>query len=104
MEHIYLESIVNIAAACDSNGSGGLSRIPGRILQWMPSEWKCIHIPYRMSPERITGDTHIRPGSWSWIDGNSLKTRWWILQETLLAPRTIYYDKEQPFGTADVAS
>jgi hypothetical protein len=63
----------------------------------MPSEWKSIRIPCRVSPEMIIGDIYIRPRSGRSIHRNTLETRGWVLQETSLAPRTTYYGKVQLF-------
>jgi hypothetical protein len=97
MEHIYSESILNIAATCTNSNSNRLFRTRRPISQRMPSEWKSIRIPCRVSPERISGDIYIGPRSGRSIHGNTLETRGWVLQETLLAPRTTYYGKEQLF-------
>ena len=95
-DYIYSEFILNIAAAC-ANSSDGLFKNRRPISQRMPALGESIRIPGRISPERIIGHIYVRPRSSSRIEGNTLETRDWSLQETLLASRTIYFGRKQLF-------
>lgn len=89
IEHICSESILNIAAGFADNSSNRPFRIWGPISQWMPSEWKSIRIPRRVSPERIIGVICFRPPSGSKIHGNTLETRLGLARDIALTTNNL---------------
>ncbi|ETS86456.1 hypothetical protein PFICI_00284 [Pestalotiopsis fici W106-1] len=102
MRHVYTGAVVTIAAACASTTGEGIfrDRTQGNYPQcWL--DWTNGATP---APK-----VFLRPGTELWDDKmhlGALNTRGWVLQETLLAPRTLWFSHQQicfecPKGSVD---
>ncbi|KAI1391813.1 HET-domain-containing protein [Hypoxylon trugodes] len=105
MREVYKGAALTIAAACASKTSEGIFRersIP-------PNDSRCW-LDWRNGNE-IPTKVFLRPGSELWderMHQSVLNTRSWVLQETLLAPRTLWFGQQQlcfecPKGSVDEA-
>ena len=92
MENVYRYSVLNIAAASSKNCD---DRILGQRHLAFPS----IKIPFASSIHNFSGDMYVRPHLDSWQDvlqfKSTLSSRAWVLQETMMAPRTLHYCEQQ---------
>ncbi len=104
MRQVYRGAVVTIAAACVSRTSEGIFRdrpVPTIARCWL--DWRNGEV----NPPRV----FLRPGSElgdERMQQSVLNTRGWILQETLLAPRTLWFGNQQlcfecPKGSVDEA-
>ncbi len=86
MSYIYSNSLVNIAATSAFNGSEGIlhDRISGVELPLSPGI---------SSPDRESTNLWIR--ALSPVEGSTLDSRAWVVQETILAPRTLYFGRNE---------
>jgi hypothetical protein len=95
MAGIYGNGVCNIAAAASSDSDGGCfsQRNPFEIqaLRLQYDDSKGVHKSFR-EPVCIFGDNV--ECTWDEV-GGPLDERGWILQEIALAPRTLYYGKNQ---------
>lgn len=88
---IYRGAVVTIAAACAAKTVEGIfhdRRAPASPRCWLP--W--------LGGEKSNTRVFLRPSSEisnSKLNQNTLSPRGWILQETLLAPRTLWFGTEQ---------
>ena len=93
MRHVYTNSMCNIAATRASDCSGGLfsSRIPTDV---HPAILNISDVMDGRPVEYIIHDTEF----WrEYIERSPLIERAWVLQERLLAPRTIHFAEKQLF-------
>ncbi|KAI0376804.1 HET-domain-containing protein [Hypomontagnella monticulosa] len=104
MREVYRGAVVTIAAACASKTSEGIFRerfVPTHPRCWL--DWK--------NGDKQKSKVFLRPGSELWderMHQSVLNTRGWVLQETLLAPRTLWFSQQQlcfecPKGSVDEA-
>ncbi|CAG9998251.1 unnamed protein product [Clonostachys byssicola] len=102
MREVYRGAVVTIAAACASKASEGIFREREQSDQprcWL--DW--------IDGAPSTSKVFLRPGSELWderMHQSVLNTRGWVLQETLLAPRTLWFGHQQlcfecPRGSID---
>ena len=112
MADIYRHSICTIAAAYADNCQSGFLH-PRSFLPVYPVTnapfINPVKTSYVIPSTGATGDLWIRPplqpykfimqrfGRFAINGWNRLQNRGWVLQETLLAPRTLHYSKEQIF-------
>jgi hypothetical protein len=95
MADVYKNSYVTIAAESASNSHEG-------ILRQRPSEFDPIEIPFNNKIHNIRSSMYLRPVQDDWetsIMGakSKLSFRAWVLQESMLAPRTLHYGSQQMF-------
>jgi hypothetical protein len=89
---VYHGSTINIAATASSNGAGGCfrSRAPDRVI---PCE-------VRISKDNEGKDiwTTVQRNTWEdQVENAPLCRRAWVVQERILAPRTLHFGKTQMF-------
>ncbi|KAL7621895.1 hypothetical protein AAE478_007395 [Parahypoxylon ruwenzoriense] len=104
MHEVYKGAVVTIAAACASKTSDGIFR--ERLAPTHPRCW----LDWRNGDDAAS-KVFLRPGSELWderMHQSILHTRGWVLQETLLAPRTLWFGQQQlcfecPKGSVDEA-
>lgn len=104
MREVYSGAAITIAAACASKTSEGIFR--ERVASIHPSCW----LDWRNGHEPIP-KVFLRHGSELWderMQQSVLNTRGWVIQETLLAPRTLWFGHQQicfecPKGSVDEA-
>ncbi|KAI1868465.1 uncharacterized protein JN550_006381 [Neoarthrinium moseri] len=102
MREVYRGAVVTIAAACASRTGEGIFR--GRPQAAYPRCW----LEWR-NGDQSTPKVFLRPGTELWdqkMRQSVLNTRGWVLQETLLAPRTLWFGHQQisfecPKGSVD---
>ncbi|KAK5637170.1 hypothetical protein RRF57_012882 [Xylaria bambusicola] len=91
MRAVYQGAVVTLAAACASNAHEGILRerqestLPQCCLDWR-------------ADDATTAKVFLRSGSELWDENfhqSILNTRGWTLQETLLAPRTLWFGQQQ---------
>ena len=93
MRDVYQGAVVTLAAACASNTHEGILR--ERQNSTIPKCW----LDWRVD-DATTARVFLRSGSELWDENfhqSILNTRGWTLQETLLAPRTLWFGQQQ-FG------
>lgn len=95
MAGIYKNSYVTIAAESSRNSHEGM--FGERILAFQP-----IEVPFYSKARAIRAIVHIRQALDDWetcVNGtkSALRSRAWVLQESLLAPRTIRVSSQQMF-------
>ncbi len=91
MRAVYQGAVVTLAAACASNTHEGILR--QRQDSTSPRCW----LDWR-SDDATTARVFLRSGSELWDENfrkSILNTRGWTLQETLLAPRTLWFGQQQ---------
>ncbi|KAI1420154.1 HET-domain-containing protein [Xylaria sp. FL1777] len=91
MRAVYQGAVVTLAAACASNTHEGILR--ERQNSTMPQCW----LDWR-ADDATTARVFLRSGSELWDENfhqSILNTRGWTLQETLLAPRTLWFGQQQ---------
>ncbi|KAI1658608.1 HET-domain-containing protein [Daldinia decipiens] len=104
MREVYRGAVVTIAAACASKTSEGIFRervASSHLRCWL--DWK--------NGDKNPPKVFLRLGSELWDERmrqSILNTRGWVLQETLLAPRTLWFGQQQlcfecPKGSVDEA-
>ncbi|KAI0850671.1 heterokaryon incompatibility protein-domain-containing protein [Daldinia vernicosa] len=104
MREVYRGAVVTIAAACASKTSEGIFR--ERVASSRPRCW----LDWR-NGDKNPSKVFLRLGSELWderMHQSILNTRGWVLQETLLAPRTLWFGQQQlcfecPKGSVDEA-
>ncbi|KAI1474743.1 HET-domain-containing protein [Daldinia eschscholtzii] len=104
MREVYRGAVVTIAAACTSKTSEGIFR--ERAVSTGPKCW----IDWK-NGDNNQSKVFLRLGSELWderMHQSILNTRGWVLQETLLAPRTLWFGHQQlcfecPKGSVDEA-
>ncbi|KAI2615401.1 HET-domain-containing protein [Hypoxylon sp. NC1633] len=104
MREVYSGAVVTIAAASASKTTEGIFR--DRMILAHPRCWLDWRNGHKTKPR-----VFLRPGSELWderMHQSSLNTRGWVLQETLLAPRTLWFGHQQlcfecPKGSVDEA-
>ncbi|KAJ3577705.1 hypothetical protein NPX13_g2863 [Xylaria arbuscula] len=92
MRTVYQGAVVTLAAACASNTHEGILR--ERQGSTMPQCW----LDWRAGEASTTARVFLRSGLELWDENfhqSILNTRGWTLQETLLAPRTIWFGQQQ---------
>ncbi|OCL02546.1 HET-domain-containing protein [Glonium stellatum] len=90
MRDVYKGAVVTIAAASASKASGGL------FCERAPPNSYC-HLDWLTGDEQ-SARIFLRPGSELWdttLSTSSINTRGWTLQETLLAPRSLWFGRQQ---------
>jgi hypothetical protein len=95
MADIYRFSVVNIAAEASRHANDG-------IFKPRPEDSVSVILPLTRAEHHLDGEVHICPALDNWETSMShkvsvLATRGWVLQESLLSPRTIHYGAEQIF-------
>lgn len=95
MADVYKNSYVTIAAEASRDSHAGMFN--KRDLAFDP-----IELPFRSKARNIQSTVYVRQALDDWetcIDGSSsaLSSRGWVLQESLLAPRTIRISSQQMF-------
>lgn len=95
MADIYKNCLVTIAAESSKDGNGGM-------LNMRSFDFEPIEIPFISKTYNIRTTIFIRPLQDDWnscITGekSALRSRAWVLQESLQAPRTIHYSSQQMF-------
>lgn len=91
MRDVYQGAVVTLAAACASNTHEGILR--EREDSTTPQCW----LDWK-ADGTTTARVFLRSGSELWDENfrqSILNTRGWILQETLLAPRTLWFGQQQ---------
>jgi hypothetical protein len=95
MADVYKNSYVTISAESASNSHEG-------ILKQRRFDFEPIEIPFNSKAHNIRTSMYLRPVQDDWetsITGakSKLCSRAWVLQESLLAPRTLHYGAQQMF-------
>ena len=95
MADVYKNSYVTIAAESASNCHEG-------ILKQRNFEFDPIEVPFNSQGHNIHTNLYLRPVQDDWetsITGprSKLCSRAWVLQESMLAPRTLHYGSQQMF-------
>lgn len=90
MRDVYRGAVVTIAAASASKTSDGLFRERPEPPSYVWLDW--------LNEGKPTPRVFLRPGSELWdstLSNSAINTRGWTLQETLLAPRTLWFGPQQ---------
>jgi hypothetical protein len=95
MADVYKNSYVTIAAESSGNSHEG-------ILKRRYNEFEPIEVPFNSQSHNIYTSMYLRPVQDDWetsIMGSKSKlcSRAWVLQESMLAPRTLHYGSQQIF-------
>lgn len=95
MADIYKHSYITIAAQSGRNSHEG-------ILKERIFEFDSIEVPFNSKVRNIRTSMYLRPVQDNWDTGingagSALSTRAWVLQESMLAPRTLHYGSQQMF-------
>ncbi|KAK0616545.1 heterokaryon incompatibility protein-domain-containing protein, partial [Immersiella caudata] len=87
MGDVYRFSYLTIAAAYAEDSNGGILR----------SAYNTAWAPIKCTVGNTVGSAALtyRPRDHSHLSTSPLHTRAWVLQERILSPRTIHYDKDQ---------
>ncbi|KAK0717989.1 hypothetical protein B0T26DRAFT_676218 [Lasiosphaeria miniovina] len=94
MDKVYLNSFVNIAA---SVGSGKEGLFFERDIAW--SERLQLDLKIDRGDGKTTSGSflHVPYHNWERIDMSPLSQRGWVLQEQLLSPRILHFDRREVF-------
>ncbi|KAL5318152.1 hypothetical protein ACEPPN_013211 [Leptodophora sp. 'Broadleaf-Isolate-01'] len=94
MGKVYKYGMLNIAANIGRGCDEG-------IFSPRESSPNQVKLPFKSMKQSISSHMYVRPGNWRYFrpsimgEDSTISARGWVLQESVLSPRTLHYSKQQ---------